>query len=329
MKRLRILLTLAVICSFMLTGCGAKAESMAQDNMYVSTTAAAAMDSFVDMKGEMATEAPMENGALGAGAETPKIENPEEKLIYTAHVSLETMDYDTAIASIKDYIREVGGFIESSDLSSDSGYDRYDGSRYTGTRRASITARIPQQNYNEFLDKAPEWGVVQNQNSYVENITQQYNDVSLQLDSLNIQHERLLEMLEKATELDDMIRIEESLANVRWQINSITSQLKNWDNEVAYSTVHINLNEVKQYTPTEKDSFFTRMSKAFTGGIEDYGEFIADAAVFFTHGLPFFITFGIVIIVAVKIVRKGAPARKAKKEAKKQAAIEKMNEEKK
>ena len=44
MKRLRILLTFTIICSFILTGCGAKAESMAQDNMYVSTTAAAAMD---------------------------------------------------------------------------------------------------------------------------------------------------------------------------------------------------------------------------------------------------------------------------------------------
>ena len=126
-------------------------------------------------------------------------------------------------------------------------------------------------------------------------------------------------MLEKATKLDDMIRIEESLANVRWQINSITSQLKNWDNEVSYSTVHINLNEVKQYTPTEKDSFMTRMSKAFKNGFEDYGEFLADSAVILTHGLPFIITFGIVILVVVKIVRKGAPARKAKKEAQKQA----------
>ena len=328
MKRLNTLLILTLICSLILTGCGAKAESQAADNMYVAaTTAAAAMDSFVDFKGEMATEAPMENGALGEGAETPEVTNPEEKLIYTAHVTLETMEYDTAIASIQNYIREVGGFIESSDLSSNSGYDRYDGTRYTGTRRASITARIPQQNYNEFLDKAPEWGVVQNQNSYVENITQQYNDVSLQLDSLNIQHERLLEMLEKATKLDDMIRIEESLANVRWQINSITSQLKNWDNEVAYSTVHINLNEVKQYTPTEQDSFFTRMSKAFKGGIEDYGQFLADVAVFFTHGLPFFITFAIVIVFGVKVARKTAPARKAKKEAKKQAQLEKILEE--
>ena len=328
MKRLRILLTFTIICSFILTGCGAKAESMAQDNMYVSTTAAAAMDGYYsDMKGEMSPEAPMENGALGAGAEAPEAKNPEEKLIYTAHVSIETMEYDTAVASIQGYIKEVGGFIESSDFSSNSGYDRYDGSRYTGSRHANITARIPQQHYNEFLEKTPEWGVVQNQNSYFENITQQYNDVSLQLDSLNIQHERLLEMLEKATKLDDMIRIEESLANVRWQINSITSQLKNWDNEVSYSTVHINLNEVKQYTPTEKDSFMTRMSKAFKNGFEDYGEFLADSAVILTHGLPFIITFGIVILVVVKIIRKGAPARKAKKEAQKQAAIEKIMDE--
>ena len=72
MKRLRILWTFTIICSFILTGCGAKAESMAQDNMYVSTTAAAAMDMWVDEKGEMAPEAPMENGALGAGAEANK-----------------------------------------------------------------------------------------------------------------------------------------------------------------------------------------------------------------------------------------------------------------
>ena len=322
MKRIKSLILFTLSICIFLSGCSAKAESMAQDNYYAVSTTAAAME----MKpGDRLENGTATDGALGAGAEVPEVPNPEEKLIYTANVSLETLEFDAALESVKAYIKEVGGFIEQSDLYSNSGYDRYDGSRYTGSRHANITARIPQQHYNEFLAKTPEWGVVQNQNTYVENITQQYNDVSLQLDSLNIQHENLLSMLEKATKLDDMIRIEESLANVRWQINSITSQLKNWDTQVAYSTVHLNISEVKQYTPTEKDSFLTRISKAFKNGFEDYGEFLADSAVMLTHGLPFIVTFGIVILVVVKITRKISAHRKTKKQEK---AEEKQNEKK-
>ena len=323
MKRIKSLILFTLSICIFLSGCSAKAESMAQDNYYAMATTSAAMEMKPSDRLENGTAT---DGALGAGAEAPEVMNPEEKLIYTANVSLETLQFDTALESVKTYIKEVGGFIEQSDLYSNSGYDRYDGSTYTGSRHANITARIPQQHYNDFLAKTPEWGVVQNQSSYVENITQQYNDVSLQLDSLNIQHERLLEMLEKATKLDDMIRIEESLANVRWQINSITSQLKNWDTEVAYSTVHLNINEVKQYTPTEKDGFFTRISKAFTNGLDDYGEFLADSAVILTHGLPFIVTFGIVMIVVVKVARKASAHRKAKKQPKAEEA--KQDEEK-
>lgn len=294
MKRLKSLLPFALALALLLTGCSASESYNTGGFESGSMTSNTATEDY----------APEDSGALGVLNTELSSPNLEEKLIYTADITVETLDYDKAVSSVNDYIKELHGFVESSEFSSDSGYDRYEGYTYTGPRRAYITARVPSERYNDFLNRASDWGLVQNQHSYLENITAQYNDTSMLLQSLEIQHDRLLDMLEQATQIDDMIRIEDSLSSVRYQINSVKSQLKNWDNEVSYSTVNITLNEVTQYSPTQKDGFFVRIAKAFKNGIKEYGEFIEDFAVFTVHSLPFIATVIVLIIVFRKPIKK-------------------------
>lgn len=236
--------------------------------------------------------------------EQVKEEGLEEKIIYTGHISVETLDYDKAVSSINARIKELKGFIEGTELSNNGGYDRYDGTKFTGSRRASITARIPKESFEGFMGSIGEYGVVINQSTQAENITAQYNDVSMQLKSLEIQHENLLKMLGKAEKVEDMIKLEESLSDVRWKINSINSQLKNWDTSVDYSTININLEEVKQYSPTEQDGFFTRLFKAVTSGFKDYGQWLQDIIIGITRNILYIVTFVFIIILIQMYTKK-------------------------
>ena len=46
-----------------------------------------------------------------------------------------------------------------------------------------------------------------------------------------------------------MITIETRLSEVRYNIESLTSQLNNWQHQVDYSTINISIYEVKQFSP--------------------------------------------------------------------------------
>lgn len=45
------------------------------------------------------------------------------------------------------------------------------------------------------------------------------------------------------------------------------SQLRLYDNQVAYSTVHLSLYEVKKYTPTEPESVGSRIKNGLADSI--------------------------------------------------------------
>ena len=63
------------------------------------------------------------------------------KIIYTANLSLESKDYDAARAALDAALAEAGGYLESSSEYSDAG----------DSRSVSLTYRVPQQNYENFL----------------------------------------------------------------------------------------------------------------------------------------------------------------------------------
>ena len=84
-------------------------------------------------------------------------------------------------------------------------------------------------------------GVVTNQSTSAQNITSQYTDATLLKDSLTVQHENLISMLKKAETLEDILAVEDRLSQVRYQLDSIKSQLTNWDRSIDYSTVTIDI----------------------------------------------------------------------------------------
>ena len=85
--------------------------------------------------------------------------------------------------------------------------------------------------------------------TYTENVTSQYYDTQARLTAYQTQEARLLEMMEKAETVEDIITIEEKLTDLRYRIESLQSTLKNWDRQVSYSTISLDVEEVQEYTP--------------------------------------------------------------------------------
>ena len=177
------------------------------------------------------------------------------KIIYTANLTLETRDYDTARAALDAALSDADGYMESS-----SEYTNTD-----STRSVSLTLRVPQDSYKSFLAAAAQSGSVTYQNQQAEDITTRYMDTEARLASLTAQRTRLQELQATAENLSDLLEIESSLSDVQYQLESWQSQLNWYSQQVECSTVYLSLSEVKEYTPTE-ESYLSQLSSALRNG---------------------------------------------------------------
>ena len=182
------------------------------------------------------------------------------KIIYTANLTLESKDYETARSALDSALAEAGGYLESS-----SEYTR------TGSSRSvSLTYRVPQANYQSFLDAVAAAGNVTYRSQQADDVTTQYMDVSARLSNLQAQRTRLQQLQEQAETLSDLLQIEDSLTEVQSQIESWQSQLDWYSDQVQQCTVYIDLNEVQTYTPAD-EGFFSRIGTALVSG---WGNFV-------------------------------------------------------
>ncbi|WP_294648974.1 DUF4349 domain-containing protein, partial [uncultured Faecalibacterium sp.] len=181
------------------------------------------------------------------------------KIIYTANLSLESKDYDAARAALDAALAEAGGYLESSSEYSDAG----------DSRSVSLTYRVPQQNYENFLAAVAEAGNVTYKNQQADDVTAQYMDVETRLENLKNQRTRLQQLQQQADNLSDLLEIESSLTDVQSQIESWQSQMDWYNDQVEECTVYVSLSEVSTYSPPS-EGFGSRFVSALSAGWQNF-----------------------------------------------------------
>ena len=197
------------------------------------------------------------------------------KIIYTANLTLESKDYDTARAALDAALNDAGGYLESSSEYSDVG----------SSRSVNLTFRVPEENYQSFLDAVAQAGNVTYKSQQADDVTTQYMDVETRLANLEAQRTRLQELQAQADNLSDLLQIETSLTDVQSQIESWQSQLDWYSNQVQQCTVYVNLSEVQNYTPTD-ESFLGSVGAAFAQGWSNFVNGLQQLAVWLAGAWP-------------------------------------------
>lgn len=295
MRKLAIILA-AALC---VTACGASAkyESAASAPMAVAEEAAVE-EYYEDTAMEMAeTEA---GSGVETNADISQTANVNRKLIRTFDLSIQTKEFDEVLNGIQTKVQELGGYIENSSLDGGSAYY----SHYN--RYSNMTVRIPSDKLDGFIANVKETANVTYISESTEDITLRYVDVESRKIALETERDRLLELLEKAETVEDIITIEGRLSEVRYQLESYTSQLRTFDNQVDYSTVHINISEVDRETKVEPKTFWEEVKDRFGDNLYDMGRSIRNLAIGILGSSPYIlllIIFLAVIILAFKHVK--------------------------
>lgn len=296
--RLGVVLALILLLGMMAAGCGAASKSAATETVVQDNCSEAAYATDNIYSTEAMPEAAAgytEEG--GISASVVQVQDVQRKLIRDVNLEVETETFEELLSVVGEKTRNLGGYIEESYT--------YNGSNYygKGTRNANLTIRIPAEKLDEFLSAVAEVSNVISRNESVTDVTLEYVDMESHKKVLLAEQERLLELLEKAETIEDIISLESRLSQVRYQIESMEAQLRTMDNRVNYSTVYLYINEVAKLTPVKEQTVWEKISTGFASSLYNVGEGFVNFGIGFIIFLPYLLVWVIIIAVVTLLLK--------------------------
>ena len=292
-KMTAVFLTLLLLCS--LAGCAAKMNSAVKEDYYYT-------DAELPAAGGIYEEAVDSSVTTDSGALT------DRKLIKTVSISAETEDLDALMGALTEAITAAGGYVENQTVHNGSSYSSY------RSRSATLTVRIPAEKLDEFVARVAGSANVVSQEASMDDVTLTYVATESRIEALETEQKCLLELMEQAETMADLLEVEARLTEVRYELESVTTQLNILANQVNYSTVELYIDEVKEYTPVEEETVWQRISGGFMDSLEGISEGTVDFVVFVLSNLPYLVLIAVGFTVVVLMIRRKIRKKKEKKQ---------------
>jgi hypothetical protein len=171
-----------------------------------------------------ASGAPSPN-AMGP-AESSRIQRSSENetddrmIAYSVSLGLSVKNTDDTRKAIVEEIKNYKGFI-------------------VRETENDISTRIPTEDMDNFLNTIKALGKIDNESKTGTDITDQYRDNTIRLNSLKNVRDRYLTLLERANNVNDMISIEKELERVNLEIERLEGRIRHAELSVSYSMINI------------------------------------------------------------------------------------------
>ena len=289
-----LLLAGLLMCS--LTACGGGAaggNSSGSDSAASESMSMGEMGYYADDAADLA-EAPMEPNP-GAGIADGGMNGGDvydgSKLILRGSITAEATDFEAALSAIEQQVSKAGGYIESSSTSGSVGY-----------RWANLVARVPQEQFESTFDAVGENCHVTESSRSTENVSAAYYDTESRKTALETKRERLLALLEKAENMEDIIALESALSDVQYEIESLSGTLRDYDRLISFSTVEIYLSEVRDLSVIqEEDSFLSDLKTAAVTGTRGLVEFVQSVILAVVYGWWMLVLLALLVLLVYKL----------------------------
>ncbi len=176
---------------------------------------------------------PAEDGAgEGAGYSSNAADIPSiRKIIVDVRLSLSVKDVEQALDMIKQRTESLKGYIANSNSHKDKNERLY----------SYIEVKIPSKELDGFLEFVHGLGDVKDENRQTQDITEDYYDVQARLKHAKAQEQQLLEIMEQAKTIDEILKVQESIDVVQERIEQLQGKIKLWDQLVDMSSVAIDI----------------------------------------------------------------------------------------
>ena len=253
--------------------------------------------------------------SAGVGGSSSNSTDASRKIIKTASVSAQTEDFDNFVSSLKSAISEIGGRIDSENTTGSDYYSK------GNLRRTTLKIRIPAELLGDLKASIEELCAATYYSENTNDVTESYIDIEKRIEVLKAKEVSLLEMLSKAETIADLLAIDSRLTEVQSELASLKAQKESLDGRIAYSTVTLTVNEVKQIETKEDPAFREAVKQEFNESIEGFGNSAKALGVLVFGNILYIAISSVLIAVAVVLVRKLLKSRKVKRMGTEQANI--------
>ena len=152
------------------------------------------------------------------------------KLIVESWISLEVTNIDETVRQVESLAAQSGGWVESSEVFGEAGY-----------RAATVRIRVPADRLDRDLESLRALGRVTDEGVSSTDVTERLIDNEARLTAWYAQEERLVTLLENAPTVEDIIQIEQRIAEVRSDIEHVEATQRDLTGRVATSLITVNL----------------------------------------------------------------------------------------
>lgn len=271
--------SLVIIAALILAACGSSRSYSEIEPALGGAAPAYAPEAAYDAM-PMATagvmaESVQSNGGVQAAA-------VERIVIQNADVAIVVADVEARMREIEVMAQQMGGFVVSSNL-----YQSYTNS-YIEVPEAQVVIRVPAESLEDALKQIKADVVeVRTETRSGQDVTAEYVDLKSRLVNYEAAEKQLSEIMETATDTEDVVNIFNQLVYYREQIEMVKGQMKYYEEAAALSAITITIIAEEKDQPIE------------IGGWEPQGvakEAIQDLIYFFQDFVNFVIRFVIYIL---------------------------------
>jgi len=260
MKRL-VLITVAilVICPLVLTSCAGGRPSEVMPDMPMPMPAPAPMPA------PMPEEVYKESGA-GALPSTAE----ERMIVRNGEMSLVVEDVTDARDDIAQLAVRLGGWVVSSQISGEE-----------EEMRGWISIRVPDETFDQAFAELRGLAIrVTSENTESRDITEEYVDLQSRLKNAEATESQYLALLEKAEDVEDILRIYEALSRIRYEIEQIKGRMQYLERTSSMSLISVSLKPVATAKPLVRPSWSAREAfKSAVRGLTTFGQGLGTAAI--------------------------------------------------
>ena len=180
-----------------------------------------------------------------------------KKIIKSGDMTIEVADIKTAQEKIQNFVKNNKAYIQN---------ERFSNAETQTT--LSMEIRIPNQNFDNLINSfSDEIGSISEKNIRVQDVTEEYTDVSIRLKNKLAYLEKYRDLLKRSASTKDLLEIQEKIRGLEEEIESSEGRLRYIDDQVNYSTLNHTLTKEKpRNTVTSKIGFGSRLVDSVANG---------------------------------------------------------------
>lgn len=152
--------------------------------------------------------------------------NIERKLIVTVDIRINSKDVEKSYKSIENKVKEYNGYFDNVESSKNRYY---------------LTIRIPKDNLNNFISFMEESEKIENKNINTQDVTDTYYDTDNRIKNREVLLEKLRNYLKEAKNIDEILKIEDRINTLTYEIERMKGNLQNLQSSIDYSRVTVNI----------------------------------------------------------------------------------------